>query len=62
MGFVGISSGRATMWAIAVAVMDGIIAMLVTSLLGLSVWSQLRTWRTHEDRPQPRSATRAVWP
>jgi hypothetical protein len=50
------------MWAIAVAVADGIIVMLVMSLVGLWMWSQLQTWRTHKDGSQPRSATRAVWP
>jgi hypothetical protein len=50
------------MWAIAVALVDGVIAMLVMSLVGLWIWSQLRIWRTHEDRPQSRSLARAVWP
>ena len=50
------------MWAIAVAVVDGVILMLVMSLVGLWIGSQLLIWRTHEDRQQSRSATRAVWP
>jgi hypothetical protein len=48
------------MWAIAVAVVDGVIAMVIMSLVGLWIWSQLRIWRTHQDGQQSR--TRAVWP
>ena len=50
------------MWTIAVAVMDGVVLMLVMSLVGLWVRSQLRIWRTHQDRQQSRSVTRAAWP
>jgi hypothetical protein len=50
------------MWTTAVAVVDGAILMLVMSLVGLWIWSQLRIWRTNEDRQQSRSVTRAVWP
>ena len=48
------------MWAIAGAVADGIIVMLVMSLVGLWMWSQLQTWRTHKDGSQPRSAQTSV--
>jgi hypothetical protein len=50
------------MWAIAVAMVDGIILMLVMSLVGLWIWSQFWIWRTREVRPPSRSVTRAVWP
>jgi cytoskeletal protein RodZ len=51
------------MWAIAVAVADGVITMVVMSLVGLWIWSQLRIWRTREDRNQSQqNVTRAVWP
>jgi hypothetical protein len=50
------------MWAIAVAVADAVIAMVVMSLVGLWIWSQLRIWRTHQHRTQSRNVTRAVWP
>jgi hypothetical protein len=49
------------MW-IAVAVMDGVILMLVMSVVALWLHSQLRIWRTHRDRQQSRSVTPAVWP
>jgi hypothetical protein len=48
------------MWAMAVAVADGVIATLVLSLLGLWVITQLR--RTQQGRQSSRSVTRAVWP
>jgi len=48
------------MWAI--AVVDGVIAMLAMSLVGLWIGSQFRIWRTHQDRQRSRKVTRAVWP
>jgi hypothetical protein len=50
------------MWAIAVAVVDGVIVMLAMSLVGLWIGSQLRIWRMHQDRHRSRIVTRAVWP
>jgi hypothetical protein len=50
------------MWPIAVAVVDGVIVMLAMSLVGLWIGSQLRIWRTHQDRQRSRIVTRAVWP
>ena len=50
------------MWAMAVAVADGVIATLVLPLLGLWVITQLRIWRTQQGRHSSRSVTRAVWP
>jgi hypothetical protein len=50
------------MWAIAVAVVDGVIVMLAMTLVGLWISSQLRIWRTHHDRQRSRTITRAVWP
>jgi hypothetical protein len=48
------------MWAI--AVVDGVIVMLAMSLVGLWIGSQLRIWRTRQDRQRSRIVTRAVWP
>jgi hypothetical protein len=50
------------MWSTAMALVDGIIVLLVMSLLGLWISSQLRTWQTHRDRQQSPTVTRAVWP
>jgi hypothetical protein len=50
------------MWAAAVTVVDGVIVLLVMSLVGLWIRSQLRIWQTHQDRQQSRRVTRAVWP
>jgi hypothetical protein len=60
--YVRASFGSSTMWAIAVAVVDGVIVLLVMSLVGLWVGSQLRIWRAHQDRQQSLTVTRAVWP
>jgi hypothetical protein len=38
------------MWAIAATVVDGVIVMLVISLVGLWIRSQLRIWRAHHQR------------
>jgi hypothetical protein len=50
------------MWAMAVAVVDGVIVMLAMTLVGLWIASQLRFWRTHQDRQRSRIIRRAVWP
>jgi hypothetical protein len=49
------------MWTIAIAVVDGVILMLVMSVVGLWLWSQMRIWRAHQER-HSRSVTPAVWP
>jgi hypothetical protein len=50
------------MSTVAVAVADATIAMLVLSLVGMWIVTQLRIWRTQRGRHSSRRVTPAVWP